>query len=269
MASALPDWIQQWPQIGGASWPFGKDSLADQAHRRIEELIVTLELPPGHQISESSLSAELGIGRTPVREALKRLASEHLVEISPRRGIMVTDVSIEQVLLLLEVRRELERLVAHCAALRSTFEERKALRELADVMATVSAAGDYVTYLRLDREIHRLTAQCAHNPFLSSAITPLHALSRRFWFIYYKQADVLPVPGGLKTDILHAIAAGEPEAAEAAAEDLIDYAIIRTREQLDLRISTSRRRPHRLTAVSKLEQSDGRKPASRSKVKRS
>src|SRR6476620_2753600 len=86
-------------------------SLTDRAYGEIEEMIVTLRLAPGSAVSESALSELLGIGRTPIREALQRLARERLVAIFPRRGIVVTDINVTSQLRLLEVRRELERLI--------------------------------------------------------------------------------------------------------------------------------------------------------------
>ncbi|HAE00603.1 MAG TPA: GntR family transcriptional regulator, partial [Rhodospirillaceae bacterium] len=87
-------------------------SLTEQAYRQIEERIVTLRLEPGEVLSEASLSLELGIGRTPIREALQRLAREGLVNILPRRGILVSDINVRNQLELLAVRREVERLMA-------------------------------------------------------------------------------------------------------------------------------------------------------------
>jgi DNA-binding GntR family transcriptional regulator len=98
----------------------GSRSLTDQAYRRIEELIVTLRLQPGEVLSESALSAMLGIGRTPIREAIQRLAGEGLVTVLPRKGLLVSDINPRRQLLLLELRREIERLLARKAAVRQT-----------------------------------------------------------------------------------------------------------------------------------------------------
>src|SRR5712692_3761946 len=104
------------------------DTLTDRAYRAIEEQIVTLKLPPGTVISEAVLSKRLRIGRTPIREAIQRLARERLMVIMPRRGIMVSEVNIRTQLRLLEVRRELERLIARGAARRSAAQAPGALR---------------------------------------------------------------------------------------------------------------------------------------------
>ena len=99
-------------------------SLTDRAYADLEEMIVTLQLAPGSAVSELELASYLGIGRTPIREALQRLARERLVTIVPRRGIFVSEINVTSQLRLLEVRRELERLIARSAARRATDVER-------------------------------------------------------------------------------------------------------------------------------------------------
>jgi DNA-binding GntR family transcriptional regulator len=100
-----------------------QETLTDRAYRLLEELIVTLALPPETILSEQSLAARLEIGRTPIREALQRLARDGLVVILPRRGILVSQINLKTQMRLLEVRRELERLMAKGAAERATPEE--------------------------------------------------------------------------------------------------------------------------------------------------
>ena len=106
-------------------------SLTERAYSDLEELIVTLQLAPGSAVSEAELSQRLGIGRTPIREALQRLAREHMVTILPRRGIIVAEINVKSQLRLLEVRREVERLVARSAARRATGAERARFNEIA------------------------------------------------------------------------------------------------------------------------------------------
>src|SRR5258708_17323252 len=101
------------------------DSLTEKAYRQIEELIVTLQVPPGAVVSEASLSERLAIGRTPIREALQRLARERLVVVLPRRGIMVSEINVRTQLRLLQVRLELERLIARSAARRAGEAQRQ------------------------------------------------------------------------------------------------------------------------------------------------
>ena len=158
-------------------------SLTDKAYGQLEEMIVTLRLAPGRAVSESELSRHLGIGRTPIREALQRLAREHLVTILPRRGIIVSAVNPSNQLRLLEVRRELERLIARSAARRCSDAERGRFRELAKLFETSARTDDEVTFMRVDREFNELCSRTAHNEFAASTMLLLHSLSRRFWFI--------------------------------------------------------------------------------------
>jgi DNA-binding GntR family transcriptional regulator len=101
------------------------ETLTEQAYKQIEELIVTLRLKPGHVLSEQSLSASLGIGRTPIREALQKLALEGLVTILQRKGILVSEINPQSQLRVLEVRRELERLLSRGSAERATEEDKE------------------------------------------------------------------------------------------------------------------------------------------------
>ena len=100
------------------STPAPFEMLTDRAYRLLEEEIVTLALAPGAVVSEAILSNRLGVGRTPIREALQRLAREHLVQILPRRGVIVSEIDVVKQLRLIETRRELERLLARSAARR-------------------------------------------------------------------------------------------------------------------------------------------------------
>ena len=134
-------------------------SLHEEAYRRIEELIVTLELAPGSVVSEAILGTMLGIGTTPIREALQRLAREHLVRILPRRGVIVTAIDVAQQLQVLELRRELDKLITRTAARRATTSERAAFAALAKAMKRATVAGDVREFLRLDAQLNAAAAQ--------------------------------------------------------------------------------------------------------------
>lgn len=199
------------------------ESLAEQAYRRLEEMIVTLELPPGALLSEASIAVRLGLGRTPVREALLRLADDHLIEVMPRRGIRVSEVNVERQLLLLETRRELERLVATRAARRATSAQRQRLEEIAIEMEAAAAGSDEAAFIRLDRELNAVVAKAAANVFASGALTPLHALSRRFWYIHNREAADLPVAARAHVRLARAIAGRDEQAAAVASDALLDW----------------------------------------------
>ena len=197
-------------------------ALADQARAQLEELIVKLELPPGSVWSESQLSQRLGIGRTPVREALQRLQTEYLVKIVPRYGAQITEINVTQQLLLLEVRRVLERLIAENAARRATPEEREQLLRMADILEAMVDA-DVLRFLRYHYDIKKYIAACARNPFAASAIAPAHAMSRRFYYLHYRRAHDMPVAARHHAEVIRAIALGDEAKAGAAADRLMDY----------------------------------------------
>ncbi len=141
------------------------DTLTEQAYRLIEEQIVTLRLRPGDVLSEQMLSATFEIGRTPIREALQRLARDGLITILPRKGILVSDINPRQQLLVLEVRREIERLLSRAGAERATKEQRAQMQKIAQGMDRASKSNDDLEFMRLDRELNRLMIDAAHNDF--------------------------------------------------------------------------------------------------------
>lgn len=199
------------------------ETLTEQAYRAIEEAIVTLALQPGEVVSEAQLSAKSGFGRTPVREALQRLARERLVRILPRRGIVVAAVDVREQLRLLEVRREIERLVARAAARRADAPQRARLRAIADAMDHAARTNDETGFLRLDRELNLLELDAAHNEFAAAAMALMHGLSRRFWFIHWRRSAGLPEAAAAHAALARTIADGTPEEAAAASDRLIDY----------------------------------------------
>ena len=139
-------------------------SFADRAYYAIRELIVTLELPPGAVVREPELTEQLGIGRTPVREALRRLAQERLVEVFPRRGMFVTKVDVRDLARLCEVRVALEPEAARLAAERATQAD---LAELRAVLAELDGRRkrDPRALIDLDERIHRAIYHASHNPY--------------------------------------------------------------------------------------------------------
>ena len=195
---------------------------ADQAFLQIERLIVLQELLPGSLVSEKQLMELTGLGRTPVREALQRLARERLVEIHPNQGVLVPSASIEAQLKLLELRRTLEPFAVRLAAQRATAHQRRTAAALAeDVRSATTSVVDFATFLR---DAHALVVSATQNEFVEVAMAPLQGLSRRFWFGNLSDAHQdLAQAGELHTAILTAIAAGDAEAAEAASLALSDY----------------------------------------------
>ena len=199
------------------------ESLTDKAYHALEEEIVTLRIPPGTVVSEAILSRRLGVGRTPVREALQRLAREWLVTILPRRGIVVTEIDPVRQLRLLEVRREIERLLARSAARRASAEQREAFGLIADGMDAAGATNDDLSFMRLDRAFNQLMLDSAGNEFAASAMSLMNGLSRRFWYMHYKRAADLPLAARLHGAIARAVAGCDEAAAGEASDALVGY----------------------------------------------
>src|SRR5271166_3144760 len=155
-----------------AASPVARETLTEQAYRLIEEQIVTLQLKPGDVLSEQLLSSRFQIGRTPIREALQRLAREGLVTILPRKGILVSDINPRNQLLVLEVRREIERLLSRAGAERATEKQRKQFQDIAQGMDRAAKANDGFSFMRLDRELNRLMIDASHNVYAARSMKP-------------------------------------------------------------------------------------------------
>jgi DNA-binding GntR family transcriptional regulator len=208
-------------------------SLAEQAYRRLEEMIVTLVLPPGATLSEATLSARTGIGRTPIREALKRLEHQGLVTSMPRKGLIVRDMKVEDQFTLLEVLRPLDRLLAGKAAQWAMASQREALRECAVAMVAAAEAKDLHGFLQCDQACDQIIYQAARNPFAIDIVTPLYSHCRRFWCSFSRDGDLTRV-ADLHRELMHAVADGRPEQAEAASDALLDYLEAFTRTVLGI-----------------------------------
>jgi DNA-binding GntR family transcriptional regulator len=164
-------------------------SYADQAYYAIRELIVTLELPPGAVVREPELSARLGIGRTPIREALRRLAQERLIEVYPRRGMFVTTVDLRDLARLCEVRAVLEPEAARLAAERATQADLDELQELL-IELEVRSRRDDRALIDLDERIHRAIYHASHNPYLVETLEEYYAHALRIWMVALARTDL-------------------------------------------------------------------------------
>jgi len=214
--------------------PARVQTLTEQAYRVIEEQIATLRLKPGDVLSEQMLSATFKIGRTPVREALQRLAREGLVTILPRKGILVSDINPRNQLLVLEVRREIERLLSRGGAERATPEQRAQLQEIARGMDRAAKTNDDIAFMRLDREFNALMVDAAHNDYAARSMKLLQGLSRRFWYMHYREAADLPLCARLHANQARAIADGNVDAAARASDKLMDYVESFTRKTVSM-----------------------------------
>ena len=194
------------------------DLAADRAYLAIRGLIVSLELPPGAVIDERQLMERLGLGRTPVREALRRLAQEQLVEVFPRRGMFVTNVDVRDLARISEVRLALEPEAARLAAERATEEEREELSELGD---RIKRGADL---MGLDEQIHRAIYRAAHNDLLEKTLGEYYVLAHRIWMIALDRAQELEEAVEAHRDLIQAVAVGNGDrAAELMRAHVEDF----------------------------------------------
>ena len=209
------------------------ERFADRAYKELERLIVTLALAPGEWVTESSLSERLGVSRTPVREALQRLARARLVEIVPRRGLRITKVRVEDQLALLEFRREVERFLTVQAARRSSVGEREIFRELAKGMDRCSQTRDEAEHYRIDLEYKLLLVRTAGNEHAGEAVSPLWASSRRFSWVTRATRDIA-LSSTLTAHVMRAIVDGDVERAATATNAYMDALDELARRSLDI-----------------------------------
>lgn len=183
---------------------------------------MTLELAPGAPISERALMERLGLGRTPVREALRTLAREKLVEVYPRRGIVVSPVDVGDLGSLSEARLSLESYAARCAAERATPEDLARAQALLDELPDVAEPHDERALIELDQRIHRHVYRCAHNPFVESTLEEYYVLTLRIWFLALDRVARLDDAVTEHRELLEAIVDGDADRAEDVMRRHID-----------------------------------------------
>jgi DNA-binding GntR family transcriptional regulator len=167
------------------------NSLSEEAYSTIRSLIISLDLEPGSLINEADLMARLGFSRTPIREALRALASEKLIQVYPRRGMFVTSVDVQNLSALSEVRAVLEIKAASLAAQRSTTLDKKETIALIQEIDAIEGHPDMATLIQLDQRIHHHVYKCAHNQFLESSLDQYYAHALRIWFMALDRVDDL------------------------------------------------------------------------------
>src|SRR3977135_2905886 len=144
--------------------------LAERAYRELRDRLVTLRIPPGAPIDEDQLGEELEMGRTPVREAIKRLALENLVTVFPRRGTFASEINITDLAHISDVRAQLEGHAAYRAAERITDAQRVELEELLVELSSSAGSDDVVALMALDANVHRFIYRAAGNPYLEETL---------------------------------------------------------------------------------------------------
>jgi len=188
-------------------------SQSEEAYSRILQRILRLEMRPGSVVNEARLQEELKIGRTPIREALQRLARENLVRSVPHRGTFVTDVNISDLARITEVRLVLEAHAARLAAEKLTSSDRETIGEQLELLRR-GYVTDQRDLMQLDQQIHRLIYRAAHNPFLEATLERYFNLSLRLWYLALDREVRLREAVDEHVELLEAIVAGDGVRAE-------------------------------------------------------
>ncbi|MEX0346603.1 MAG: GntR family transcriptional regulator [Rhizobiaceae bacterium] len=197
------------------------EPAAATAYRAVERLIVTLSLPPGASVSEAEIMQRVELGRTPVREALQRLAWEGFVTIRPRAGISVAALNPSDWIKVIDARRGIETVLARSAARYLTAETAKQFHNVSLQMSRAALTGDVMAFLDADRAFDEALSAAADNEFAARLAAPLQTHSRRFWF-RYQSDDGLTAATEAHLGIVGAIVNGDEEGAARKAGDLMD-----------------------------------------------
>ncbi|QGH64356.1 GntR family transcriptional regulator [Serratia proteamaculans] len=193
-------------------------SLNELAYRRFKQALVTLSYKPGEYLNTAQVMSELDMGRTPINQAIHRLANEGLLQVIPRKGVMVSPLSMDDALELIEVRLANEMLCMRLVSKRITEPQVAALTALNQQIEAASQQRDRIKMMSLDHQFHQQLAQIAGNNMLADILSVLHARAQRFW------ASTLSREGHMREvieehrAIIAALAAQDDDAAANAAE---------------------------------------------------
>jgi DNA-binding GntR family transcriptional regulator len=198
--------------------------ISERAYVQLRDRIVTLRLAPGTVLREDELMIELGIGRTPLREAIKRLALENLVAVQPRSGTYVTNVDASDIVHIAEVRAELEAQAAELAARRMDGAVRARAAALLAEVRELERSADADALMQLDEAIHRIAWEGSQNPYLIETLERYFALSLRVWYVVL---DRVPGLGAAVFDHARLLEAmldrDAPRARELMREHVIEF----------------------------------------------
>ena len=198
-------------------------SLAHAAYERIRDRLIMLDIRPGEPINDGRLADSLGFGRTPVREALKRLETDHLVVSYPRRGTFATPVDVTELGAISDLRQQLEPFAANRAATAATDQMRAELRAMAEKVRGLDPSGDdRPTLMRLDMSVHRMIYRATGNRHLEDVLVRYDNLATRIWCLVVDKLPDLASHISEHAPLLEAIADGDAERAERLTREHID-----------------------------------------------
>jgi DNA-binding GntR family transcriptional regulator len=205
-----------------AKEPAKPNSLVAKAYEQIKEKIITLYFLPGQYLNEAAISSLLDVGRTPVHQALQRLELEGLVEIMPRKGVVVLPDSISEIIKILESRAAVEAELAKAAAARVSAEDGKELLALANATRQTRSGPGMDDFIACDRAFHRKLAERSGNTVLSDFAQQLHERSIRYWYLHLWQTMDVQATTRQHAAIAEAIARHDGERAAAAMREHIE-----------------------------------------------
>ncbi|MEE1622268.1 GntR family transcriptional regulator [Zafaria sp. Z1313] len=207
----------------GGRAPGSEGSLAGQAYRILRDRLIMLDIAPGDPLNEGALAAELGFGRTPLREALKRLETDHLVVSYPRRGTFATIVDITELAAISEVRAVLEPLAARKAARNPHPAVRAELEDVAEAIGSLDGGRGRRELMEYDLEVHRLIYRAAGNLHLEESLVRLDNLATRIWCLVLDRLPSIESHIAEHVGLLRAILDGDPDEAERLATEHVGH----------------------------------------------
>jgi DNA-binding GntR family transcriptional regulator len=191
------------------------DLLSDRAYAALRDRLIDLSIAPGDPIDEDALTRELGVGRTPVREAVRRLVLEGLVVVYPRRGTFATAINLTSLSDITDVRLQLEPHAAERAARLADDRDRGEAHEL--IARLDAAAASQRSLIELDAHVHRFVYRCSRNPYLAQDLDRYLNMSLRIWHLTWNRLPPLHDRVREHRELLEAIAGGDAERARAIA----------------------------------------------------
>lgn len=204
------------PKVGAR-----KNSLTERAYQEIKSRILTAQYEPGQFLQENAICADIGIGRTPVHQALQRLMQEDLLEVIPRKGILIRLDSLNEIMMALEIRSVLEPHCAAKAAARLTAVELAELRQILDETIKATKSGSKDALMVRDRRFHSIVTGAAGNPLIADFLQPVHERLNRLWFQPQWSPQDFALTEGEHEAIYDALLARDPERASAAMREHI------------------------------------------------
>lgn len=201
-------------------------NLAEQAYQKIEEMLVCGVLQPGRYLATHELQVLTGFGRTPVLQAVNRLAADTLVQITPRHGIRISPIDLTRERRLLELRRDMERFVIRLASERSGASQRNRMQHMRRQLLAHASVMNIAEFNVIDKQVDQLILASANEPFVEGTLRPLHTVFRRIGWIYHMQT-----PAHARLDktieghiaVIEAVAEGRTDDAIRASDNLMDF----------------------------------------------